>query len=158
MENDKPAFTEAQAQIEKLKKLKEQKDRSDKIKKEEEFRFAELPHAVTNPARREEPSVRDSLKETEAAGRESRQEEYTGRGVKTVKTKRTQSASRLDRKNLERIKKTVKKIKESGSGMRLSNDMFVNIILEKILGLKIDFSQAKALEEVRAIINKIKAE
>lgn len=158
MENDRPGFTEAQAQIEKLKKLKEQKDQADKIRKDDEFRFAELPHAVTNqsPA----PGIQQPAAE---AGRGVPVEKSAVQGknksaVKTEKTKKTQRASRLDRRNFDRVKKTVKKIKESGSSMRLSDDMFVNMALEKILDLKLDFSQAKTSEEVRAIIGKIKAE
>ena len=153
MENERPGYTEAQAQIEKLKKLKEQKDQADKLRKDDEFRFAELPHAVTNMTRA--PQVPEPV--TVEAPVEQPHQART-HAVKAVKPGKTQRASRLDRRNFDRIKKTVKKIKESGSSMRLSDDMFVNMALEKILDLKLDFSQAKTSEEVRAIIGKIKAE
>ena len=149
MENERNSFTEAQAQIEKLKKLKEMKDISDKAKKEEEFRFAELPHAVTNMPRPQEPAPLTRREEPAPVNAPE---------MKAAKAKKTQRASRLDRRNFERVKKTVKKIKGQGASMRLSEDMFVNMALEKILDLKLDFSQAGTSEEVRAVINKIKAE
>ncbi len=159
MENERNSFTEAQAQIERLKKLKEQKDLSDKAKKEEEFRFAELPHAVANmPVQAQPPAAGVDLGQKTAARHADAPDLNAFPAVKNARTKKTRRASRLDRRNFERIKKTVKKIKEQGGSMRLSEDMFVNMALEKILDLKMDFSQAKTSEEVRAIINKIKAE
>jgi hypothetical protein len=158
MENERSGFTEAQAQIERLKKLKEQKDLSDKVKKEEEFRFAELPHAVTNPPKHNAPWVNDDTPPEAIIKHASSPDLNGAQAVKALKVKKTQRASRLDRRNYDRIKKTVRNIKEAGPSMRLSEDMFVNMALEKILDLKMDFSQAKTSEEVRAIINKIKAE
>ena len=155
MDNERTGFTEAQAQIEKLKKLKEQKDQADKLKKEDEFRFAELPHAVTKTPVPHEPAP---LSVTEMKIQQPASEEHSEAARRVRKPKKTQRTSRLDRKNVDRIKKTVGKIKEAGNGIRLSDDMFVNMALEKILDLKIDFSQAKTTEDVRAIIGKIKAE
>lgn len=155
MENERSGYTEAQAQIEKLKKMKEQKDQADKIKKEDEFRFAELPHAVSSSPQQpaEQPAG-----EIQAGVNPSKSALHPAAGVKTDKNKKAQRVSRLDKKNFDRIRKTVKRIKEAGTSMRLSDDMFVNMVLEKVLEMKIDFSQAKTSEEVRAIIGKIKAE
>jgi hypothetical protein len=153
MDNDNAGMTEAQLQIERLKKLKENKDIADKAKKDDEFRFAELPHAITTgpiekPVQHDEP-----FKETKVIS-----EATAVPAIKRSAAKKTGRVSRIDRRNYERIKKTVTKIKNDNKGMRLSEDMFVNMILEKVLDLKLNFSTAKTSEEVRALLDKIKAE
>ena len=158
MDNEKSAFTGAQAQIERLKKLKEQKDLADKAKKDEEFRFAELPHAIANSTKPNALSTDAEIGKTIKNTMTVKPVKNIEQGIKKTKNKKLQRVSRLDRKNFERIVKIVKKINGSGSSTRLSNDMFVNMLLEKIFELKIDFSQAMTADDIRAIINKTKAE
>ena len=158
MDNDKPALTQAQAQIERLMNLKEKKDKVDQIKKEEEFRFAELPHAITNNVSAKAPITNDGFEETTIVNHAAGKSANAALEIKKERNKKIQRPSRIDRRNFERVRKTVKTIKEAGNSMRLSNDMFINMMLEKILDLKIDFSKALTSEDVRDIINKIKAE
>lgn len=158
MDNDKPAFTQAQAQIERLMNLKEKKDKVDQIKKEEEFRFAELPHAITNNVSANAPLTNDGFEETTTANHTAGKAANAAPEIKKERNKKPQRPSKLDRRNFERVRKTVKTIKEAGNSMRLSDDMFINMVLEKILNLNIDFSKALTSEDVRDIINKIKAE
>lgn len=158
MDDEKSAFTGAQAQIERLKKLKEQKDLADKAKKDEEFRFAELPHAITNSTKQNDSTLVAESEKIKMNTVGEKPVKNIEQKIKKTKNKKLQRVSRLDRKNFERIVKIVKKIKGSGSSTRLSNDMFVNMILEKIFELKIDFSQARTATDIKAIINKIKVE
>lgn len=149
--NDNP--TEAELQIERLKRLKDQKESKEKMLKEEVFKYAELPHAV---AVTRKPDVH--AKEQPAAAAEGTAEKAPAARNAAPRTKKQARASRIEKKNFEAVKNIVKSIKEANSAARLSEDMVVNIILARVLELGLDLKSAADAGGIRAILQKLKAE
>ncbi|MCE5300225.1 MAG: hypothetical protein LLG37_05055 [Spirochaetia bacterium] len=148
MEDNRNGATEAQLQIERLKKMKEQKDAKEKLRKEMAFSFPEHAEA-------QEP---EKMQESAGGGQFIPAEVPHAVTVKKTPAKKHELSARIDRKNLDRIKKAVKKIKEQNGELRLSEDMLINMILARVLELGIDWGTAKSAEDIRYVLARIKAE
>jgi|GEM_PF-2027401 hypothetical protein len=159
-ENEQP--TEAELQIERLRRLKEQKDSKEKTHKEEIFMYAELPHVVSN----QEPHPDNSSPEkpAETPRDEACQTAPEAKEIRNVNTsvqprqKKHQCVSKLGRRNFEKINDIVKTIKSANKSIRLSDDMIINMVLARFVELNLDFSGVQNAEDVKAVISKIKAD
>ncbi len=146
MADDKDGFTEAQMQIERLKRLKEERENREKVKREESFAYAEVPHMVTSPAQAAVPEETNMKAQAKPA--------ITGQPRRAKK----KLQSRLDKNNHGKIMKIVKMIKAKNSGARFTEDMFVNLALARVLELGIDFSSAGSADGVKSVLLALKRE
>jgi hypothetical protein len=157
MADEKDNLTEAEIQIEKLKRLKDRKDIKEKQLKEEVFKYAELPHAVSadvngpQPDEKPEPPAQMQDAETAPAAAVA--------GIKAAPAaKKRSNGMRVDRKNSGRLKKAVMSVKANNASIRLSEDMLLNIILARVMELNPDLSSAQSADDIRVILQKLKME
>lgn len=140
--DDNKSFTEAQLQIERLRKLKEQKDEKEKSHKENTFSFAGTGGLENEPETADEP-VKPEIKTPEDAA------------PAKVRAKK-QRLLRVERRNFEKLSSIAKKIKSSNPGMRLSEDMLANLLIAAVLDLNLDFSSVKTAAELKELLRSVK--
>jgi hypothetical protein len=140
--DENKSFTEAQLQIERLRKLKEQKDEKDKNHKENTFSFAGTG-GIESDTKTDDETVKQEIKMPVDAA--------------SVKVRsRKQRLLRVERRNFEKLSSIAKKIKSSNPGMRLSDDMLANLIITAVIDLNLDFSSVKTAAELKELFRKIK--
>jgi hypothetical protein len=140
--DENKSFTEAQLQIERLRKLKEQKDEKEKSHKENTFSFAGTGGLENEPETSDGPEKPGTKTPAEAAPAKIRSKK--------------QRLLRVERRNLEKISSIAKKIKSSSPGMRLSDDMLANLIIAAVLDLNLDFSSVKTAAELKELFRSVK--
>jgi len=122
MDDDKK-ITEAELQMERLRRLKEKKDLN--VKKSEEDNFAPVK------------TVKPDLK-------------------KALRPKRL----KIEKRIFNRIYRIVKDINKAGksTGLHVSVDKFINIILKRVLDLGLDYKMAVDRDAIERLLAKLKKE
>jgi hypothetical protein len=136
------SFTEAQLQIERLRKLKEEKDEKVKTRKDDAFSFIEEAPADTAAKNFDaQPKPVDGI--------------TRDNGPAKQKGKR-QRVFRVERRNFDKITMITKKIKSLNPGMRLSEDMLANLMITAVIDLNLDFSSVKTAEELKELLRSVR--
>ena len=136
------SFTEAQLQIERLRRLKEEKDEKIKTHKEVSYSFMEEAGEAAPAKIPEEPS-----KEADTAQQENSRQKQKGK---------KQRIFRVERRNFDKISLITKKIKSSNPAIRLSEDMLANLMITAVVDLNLDFSSVKTAEELKELLRSVK--